>query len=279
MVSRKQHTQSQSLQGKGGEWVTCRQSASGEIKEDIPYIYPLGREHAKERLFQRRWKQTWEALHCWRGTDNAVQPQRTGHTLLQQVNPSEVIQGLRTPQGDQWMQKAAPLEVTLQLGAGHSIKVPVQEAMEQHMDEKLNLKVDGMAVQQGPRVALSYGTLEAISSYDHCILKTRYHVWATWVMSDRKDYLQLMWTRKQIWLFIGCTGKNRAIAAVPENFTVQGENKLSWSLFPIPVSLWITHNWKLFPFPRQQRNGRTDVIAQLTGYCSLEKSWGFNLVV
>lgn len=49
MVSRKEHTQSESAR-EGGGWVTCRQSANGEIKEDIPYIYPLGREHAKERV-------------------------------------------------------------------------------------------------------------------------------------------------------------------------------------------------------------------------------------
>lgn len=38
MVSKKEHTQSRSLQGKGGGRVTRRQRAKGEIKEDIGYI-------------------------------------------------------------------------------------------------------------------------------------------------------------------------------------------------------------------------------------------------
>lgn len=71
--------------------------------------------------------------------------------------------------------KAAAPEAVLQLGARRSTNAPVQEAMEQRLDEKLDLVVDGMAAHQGPWVALSYGTLEAISSYDHCILK-RYGV-------------------------------------------------------------------------------------------------------
>lgn len=159
--------------GREGGWVTCRQSANGEIKEDIPYIYPLGREHAKESLFQTRWKQRGEALHCWRGRDNAVQPQSTGHAL---ITPSEFQWGglgPRTPQGDQWMQKLLLWKwcCTWKLGAAW---VPMQKAREQQLDEKLDLKVDCVAVQQGSCVALSYGTLEAISSYDHYILRLKH---------------------------------------------------------------------------------------------------------
>jgi len=52
MVSRKEHTQSLSLQGMGGRWVTHRQSAKGEIKEDICYI-SSDRRRAKKVHFRR----------------------------------------------------------------------------------------------------------------------------------------------------------------------------------------------------------------------------------
>lgn len=70
--------------------------------------------------------------------------------------------------------KAAASEVMLPLEAGGSVNVPVQKAMEQQLDENLDLKVDSMAVQQGPCVALNYGTLETISSYDHYILRLKH---------------------------------------------------------------------------------------------------------
>ena len=92
MVSRREHTQSQSLQGEGGRRVTPRQSAKGEIKENIRYE---DRGGAKKVCF-RRGRSRGGLKHftveeAEKMQSNAEQPQRIGSCLKSSEDSSEAL--------------------------------------------------------------------------------------------------------------------------------------------------------------------------------------------
>lgn len=252
MVSGKEHTQSKSAgEGRAGR-VTCKQSANGEIKEDIPYIYPLGREHTKERLL--RWKQSSEALNCWRGRDNAVQPQRTGHTLLHQVNSSEVTQGLRTTQGHKWMQKLLlwKWHCSWKLGAVWTCpckKLWSNSWMKNWISSWIAWQYSSTATMCCTQLRHFRGNFLLWSL--HPEVEAPWEGWALDIKQDTRagshgtswkqgtTYEQPKWCQTEIIIYSNVNQKanlviqklyckkNRAVAAIPENFKVQGENKLS----------------------------------------------------
>lgn len=173
MVSGKEHTQSQSArEGRAGR-VTWRQSANGEIKEDIPNIYPLGREHAKERLL--RWKQRSEALNCWRGRINAVQPQRTGHICFTKWIPVRWLRG-RGHYRDINGCKSCCFGNDAAVGSWVQCERACAKSCGATVGWKTGSQVGwyGSTAVQQPCVALNYGTSEAISSYDCYILRLKH---------------------------------------------------------------------------------------------------------
>lgn len=155
MVSRKEHTQFQSLQGKGGRAGDTQAECQRRDKRGYSLYTSPG---------QRTCKRT--------SASDEVEVEGWSPSLLKRQRQCSAITKdrtrLDTPREFQWGgsgaqdttgrsvdAKAAALEVMLQLEAGCSTNVPLQKATEQQLDEKLDLKVGSMAIQQGPCVALN----------------------------------------------------------------------------------------------------------------------------
>lgn len=154
--------------GREGGRVTCRQSANGEIKEDTPYIYIPWAENMQRNVCLRRGGSRG-VKHFTAEEAETMQCNHKG-----QDTPSEFQwggSGAKDTSGRSMHVKAAAPEAMLQLEAGCSVNVPVQKATEQQLMKRW---ISRWIVQQGPWVALNYGTSEAISSYDHYILRLKH---------------------------------------------------------------------------------------------------------